>query len=82
MTIVEEVTKCNDCPFWGNSMDGMECRHPYFEKRAKESRFIHMIKDDGWDPYENMIINSSNVNGIPDKCPLKSGEVVTIVKLK
>ena len=82
MTIVEEVTKCNDCPFWGNSMDGMECRHPYFEKRAEESRFIHMIKDDGWDPYENMIINSSNVNGIPDKCPLKSGEVVTIVKLK
>ena len=31
---------------------------------------------------ENMIINSGNVNGIPDKCPLKSGEVVTIVKLK
>jgi hypothetical protein len=82
MTIVEEVTKCNDCPFWGNSMDGMECRHPYFEKRAEERRFIHMIKDDGWDPYENMIINSGNVNGIPDKCPLRSGEVVTIVKLK
>jgi hypothetical protein len=82
MTIVEEVTKCNDCPFWGNSMDGMECRHPYFEKRAEESRFIHMTEDDGWDPYENMIINSSNVNGIPDKCPLRSGEVITIVKLK
>jgi len=59
------VDNCRFCDFFGNSMDGMECRHPYFEKKA---------------PYKNMIITQDNIqnNNTPEKCPLR-GDPLTIV---
>jgi hypothetical protein len=66
MEIIKEISQCSKCPFWGNSMDGMECRHPYWESKAA---------------YENMIITQSNVGSIPKECPLKNESVTTIVRL-
>ena len=66
MEIIKEISKCGDCPFWGNSMDGMGCRHPYW-------------KDKG--AYANMIITQSNVGSIPQECPLKKESVPTIVRV-
>jgi len=53
-----EIKSCKDCEFFGKSMDGMECKHPYFKD----------IKD-----YSNMIISQDNIinHTIPEKCPLK-----------
>ena len=53
-----EIKSCKDCEFFGKSMDGMECKHPFFKD----------IKD-----YSNMIISQDNIinHTIPEKCPLK-----------
>lgn len=60
-----KITGCShSCPFFGNSMDGMQCNHPYWEYRGA---------------YENMIItqNNSGDGKVPELCPLK-GEQLTI----
>lgn len=53
-----EIKSCKDCEFFGKSMDGMECKHPFFKD----------IKD-----YSNMIISQDNIikNTVPEKCPKK-----------
>ena len=64
-----KITECyHSCPFFGNSMDGMQCNHSYWEDR---------------DAYENMIItqyNSRNGN-IPEKCPLRNEQLTIVYKL-
>lgn len=55
---VYEIDHCyHQCPFFGVSMDGMQCDHPFFDDKPV---------------YENMIIShSENIqNGFPSKCPL------------
>ena len=51
----------HSCDFYGNSMDGMECNHPYFDKK---------------DAYDNMIISQSDRGKIPEKCPLRKENLV------
>lgn len=53
------VTHCfYGCPYFGTSMDGMECFHPVFE---------------GGDTYKRMIISWDEdiKNDVPLKCPLR-----------
>jgi len=45
------------CQFYGASMDGMECRHPFWDNKGA---------------YENMIISHNDPNGIPLRCPLRT----------
>lgn len=61
MEIEKIIIRCIDCPFNDNSMDGMECNHPYWKEKGA---------------YENMIINAENKYKIPDKCPLKKTSVI------
>jgi len=64
------VKQCyHKCPFFGISMDGMVCDHPYWKDKK---------------PYENMIITQDNSkNGrIPDKCPLREDKLIQEFKLK
>lgn len=64
-----EIKECgHGCPFFGNSMDGMQCDHPYWI---------------GKDAYANMIINQDNIYGgrVPEKCPLKSEDLTIHFKL-
>lgn len=64
-----KVTRCkNVCPFYGNSMDGMECNHPHWEGKGA---------------YENMIITQTNSIGgnIPEKCPLREDKLTIVYKL-
>ena len=64
-----KIKECyHSCPFFGTSMDGMECKHPYW-------------KDKG--AYENMIITQDNSRdgNIPEKCPLKNGQLTIVYKL-
>lgn len=64
-----KINECyHSCPFFGVSMDGMECKHPYW-------------KDKG--AYQNMIITHENSRDgrIPEKCPLKKEELVIKYKL-
>lgn len=61
MNELVKVKRCYlRCPLYSNSMDGMQCMHPYW---------------DGKDVYDRMIITQENSrNGkIPEKCPLRSG---------
>jgi hypothetical protein len=53
------VEQCyQTCPFYGVSMDGMQCDHPYFSDKGA---------------YDNMIITQDNSRGrVPDACPLRS----------
>jgi len=65
----EKISQCyQSCPFFGVSMDGMFCKHPYWE---------------GKDAYANMIITQDNSkNGdIPEKCPLKKSDLTIKYKL-
>jgi hypothetical protein len=50
-------------------MDGMKCGHPYFEEK---------------EPYDDMIINQANsrYGKIPEKCPLREGQVEVILRVK
>ena len=55
-----KIAECfHKCPFFGTTMDGMKCNHPYW-------------KDKG--AYENMIITQQNsrYGKIPELCPLKN----------
>ena len=64
-----KITQCyQSCPFFGKSMDGMECKHPYWEDK---------------NPYENMIITQNNsMDGqFPEKCPLKKEDLNILYKL-
>jgi hypothetical protein len=64
-----KITGCYySCTFFGNSMDGMVCNHPYW-------------KDKG--AYENMIITQDNSRDgkIPEKCPLKNEQINIVYKL-
>ena len=66
----KEITKCyHSCPFFGNSMDGMECNHPYWKDKGS---------------YENMIITQDNSRDgkIPEKCPLRNEDLTIVYKLK
>lgn len=65
----EKIKDCfHSCPFFGNSMDGMECNHPYW-------------KDKG--AYENMIITRNNNDGnVPEKCPLRDEQLIITYKLE
>jgi len=61
----KEIKKCiNVCPFFNNTMDGMECNHPYFDNRTHG--------------YANMIIQQTDKKTIPLKCPLRK-ESLTII---
>ena len=59
----------HSCPFFGVSSDGMECKHPYWDKKGA---------------YENMIITHENSkNGkIPEKCPLKLEKLTFVYELE
>lgn len=63
-----KVTICyHQCPFFGNSMDGMYCGHPYWEDK---------------EVYANMIIDHDNSHhGVPEKCPLRNGQLTINYKL-
>jgi len=69
----EMVIGCyHSCYFFGTSMDGMYCKHPYFEDKGA---------------YENMIIsqNNSKDGNIPKKCPLRNniiGDTEIVFKIK
>jgi hypothetical protein len=57
-----------NCIFFGKNMEGMECRHPYFDTQPS---------------YSGMIITSENVRigEIPEECPLRKEEVTVIYKI-
>lgn len=64
-----KITRCyRSCPFFGNSMDGMQCNHPYWEGKGA---------------YANMIITHDNSRdgNIPEKCPLKTEQLTSVYKL-
>lgn len=65
----QKVNGCyHECHFFGNNMDGMYCKHPYFDNKGV---------------YENMIItqeNSKNGN-IPEQCPLRDGSTEIILRI-
>lgn len=65
--IVKEIKSCiHSCTFFGTSMDGMECNHPYWNDKGA---------------YENMIItHPTGRDRVPNKCPLKKHSVITVVK--
>ena len=56
------IKKCiHSCPFYSNSMDGMQCDHPYFDDKGA---------------YDNMIItHNEGTNGVPIRCPLRKEEL-------
>jgi hypothetical protein len=57
MLVSKVVKECiHHCDFFGTSMDGMQCNHPYFDDKGA---------------YENMIISQSDRGKIPEKCPLR-----------
>jgi hypothetical protein len=69
MEIKINVIGCyHSCPFFGTSMDGMECHHPYW--KDKES-------------YAGTIITQDNSRDckIPEKCPLRTEELTITYKL-
>jgi histidinol phosphatase-like enzyme len=48
------ISRCIDCPYFENTMDGCECRHPKMAKLA---------------PYGNLICIHTET-GFPKECPL------------
>jgi len=65
-----EVKRCyNSCPFFGSTIDGMECKHPFWDDKPS---------------YDNMIITQNNSMGgiIPMKCPLRKEYLTINYKLK
>jgi len=70
MITTKIINNCyNNCIFFGKNMEGMECRHPYFETQPA---------------YSGMIITSDNaINGeIPVECPLRKEELTIVYKLE
>ena len=46
MKKVIEITVCKHwCPFYGTTMDGMVCNHPYFEGKPTYEDMIINFKD-------------------------------------
>jgi len=50
MEIIKEVENCWNCPFYGNSMDGMYCKHPYWKDKGAYD--CHIITDGSETPEE------------------------------
>jgi hypothetical protein len=64
---VNIISSCHHCPFFGRSMDGMECNHPFWNDKGI---------------YENMIMTQNNIRGkVPEKCPLKREPLTITYKL-
>lgn len=58
----------HQCPFFGNSMDGMYCGHPFWNDK---------------EVFSNMIITHENSHhGVPEKCPLKVEPLTIKYKLR
>ena len=55
-----EISRCyNECPYFGTTMENMECNHPDI--------------DTSQDAYARMIISHPDCdNGFPEKCPLRN----------
>ncbi len=67
MEVVKEIKECiHRCPFYGSSMDGMECNHPHFDDKGA---------------YDNMIISQSDIGKIPIKCPLRRKKLIIEYKV-
>lgn len=65
-----KINSCfHNCTFFGVSMDGMYCGHPYW--------------DNSESAYDNMIITQDNSRDgkIPEKCPLKKENLTIIYTL-
>jgi len=70
METIKEIKQCyRSCPFWGNTMDGMECKHPHWDDKSG---------------YANMIITQSNSRDgkVPYQCPLRIESITITYKLK
>lgn len=70
MKITKTIDTCyKNCPFFGRNMEGIECRHPYFDSKPA---------------YSGMIITIDNIRNheIPEECPLKIEETIIVHKLK
>lgn len=65
----EVVEQCfHGCRFYSTSGHIMECTHPDLEDARIEDK---------------LIINQSNSRGrVPDKCPLKKGNLEVIIRVK
>ena len=64
-----EINTCyHSCPFFGVSMDGMNCNHPYWEEKSA---------------YSDMIITQDNSRDgkIPEKCPLRNEQLTITFNL-
>lgn len=69
MEKVVKITSCYQrCLFYGVSMDGMQCNHPYWDDKGV---------------YDNMIITQQNSRGgnIPEKCPLRAESLTVRCRL-
>ena len=68
--MVKLVTSCwKKCPFYQESMDGMECGHPYWKDKPA---------------YENSIITHENSHDgkVPKECPLRAKPLFIKYKLR
>jgi len=69
MEIIKKVTHCyHSCPFFGTTMDGMDCNHPYWDDKGG---------------YDRMIITQDNSRDgkIPIQCPLRKEDLIISYKL-
>lgn len=69
MKVTNIIYDCyKGCPFFGSSMDGMQCNHPYWKDK---------------EAYANMIMTQKNCkNGnIPEQCPLRKKTLTVTHKL-
>lgn len=57
-----KVTRCRDCPYFRNTMDGATCNHPKMKELMKKEK----------DPYLNLI--DVNSGAFPEECPEKKYE--------
>lgn len=66
LRITNAITKCWDCPFHEREQGGV----------------MYCGHPHFTDPYGGYIISQDNMNVIPLRCPLRTSEVVTTVRLK
>lgn len=67
MDVTHKIEACWYCPLRERNADGMYCDHPIWEKSDN--------------PYDSMIITQDNLEGIPEKCPLKDEKLNVEYKL-